>query len=70
MSPQENMAIIKLDEADELGDIATAIGNTCSVLMTLSELETQIRLPHYRRRHHAPELYLHQWWRAMAKGSF
>lgn len=42
MSAQENMEMIKLDEADALGDIATAIENSCSVLMALPELETQI----------------------------
>ena len=41
MSPQENMEMTKLDEAEVLDDKATAIENACSVLKALPELEIE-----------------------------
>ncbi|KAF5629911.1 PA14 domain protein [Fusarium tjaetaba] len=41
MSPEESMEMVKNDEAQELGIVATAIQNTCSILMALPEIQVQ-----------------------------
>ncbi|KAI1109255.1 hypothetical protein F5Y14DRAFT_458457 [Nemania sp. NC0429] len=41
MSPEESMEMVKNDEAQELIVVATAIQNTCSILMALPEIQVQ-----------------------------
>ncbi|CAK7218945.1 hypothetical protein SEUCBS140593_003726 [Sporothrix eucalyptigena] len=41
MSPEESMEMAKNDEAQAIGHVATAIENTCSILMALPEIEVQ-----------------------------
>ncbi|KAF5023711.1 hypothetical protein F66182_4215 [Fusarium sp. NRRL 66182] len=41
MSPEESMEMVKNDEAQELVVVATAIENTCAILMALPEIQVQ-----------------------------
>ncbi|MCJ1435922.1 putative Insecticidal toxin complex protein TccB2 [Xylographa pallens] len=43
MSPEESMEMVKNDEAQELTVVATAIENTCAILMALPEIQMQVQ---------------------------